>query len=287
MRCIGCGETGPPVSVGINEGPLKTVSVTVASNISCTASGANPAARITWLKDGEQIEDGDKISTMPSPDPSMKLWDTKSFLLVTPALEDHGAIFECQAINAAIAEPMVQTLTLDVQHPPVVLVESIPSDIKEGISILLQCVVDANPRGVFYQWSKNGEPIPGDTNQIELSLEKSDNQAVVMCMASNSIGTSEGSLTLDVKYGPRFVDIPGETSVDEGEMAQLECSADGNPPATIKWTRIGSRATLSTMQKLQFDSVQSSDVGLYICQATVEGFDPIESYGRVDINSEC
>lgn len=45
--------------------------------------------------------------------------------------------------------------------PPVVLVESIPSDIKEGISILLQCVVDANPRGVFYQWSKNGEPIPG------------------------------------------------------------------------------------------------------------------------------
>lgn len=39
------------------------------------------------------------------------------------------------------------------------------------------------------------------------------------------------------------------------------------------------------MQRLQFDSVQESDVGVYICEATVEGFEPVTSYGRVDINS--
>ena len=103
---------------------------------------------------------------------------------------------------------------------------------------------------------------------------KSDDELHVWSLLSNLLSD-----------GPRFVDIPGDTAVDEGELAQLQCSADGNPPPTIKWTRIGSRATLSTMQRLQFDSVQESDIGVYVCEATVEGFEPVTSYGRVDINS--
>ena len=75
-------------------------------------------------------------------------------------------------------------------------------------------------------------------------------------------------------------------SVDEEGPAQMSCSADGNPTPTIKWTRLGSRATLSTMHVLQFDLVRESDVGTYVCIATVPGFEPIMSYGRVDINGE-
>lgn len=66
----------------------------------------------------------------------------------------------------------------------------------------------------------------------------------------------------------------------------MECIGDGNPTPTTKWTRLGSRATLSTMQRLQFDTVRGSDVGVYVCSVTVPGFEPITTIGRLDINGE-
>ena len=38
------------------------------------------------------------------------------------------------------------------------------------------------------------------------------------------------------------------------------------------------------MSNLQFDSVRESDIGVYVCTAMVDGFDPVVAYGRLDIN---
>ena len=66
----------------------------------------------------------------------------------------------------------------------------------------------------------------------------------------------------------------------------MKCTAQGNPTPTIKWTRLGSRATLSTMSTLMFDSVTESDIGVYVCTASVVGFDDVVTYGKLDINGK-
>lgn len=103
------------MSLTIADTPMKTVKVTVETNLTCTALSANPAVTLSWYRDGELVEGG-MVSVSPSSDPSGKLWDTTSILKVTPTLEDKGASYECRAINDAIHQPMVQSIMLDVQR---------------------------------------------------------------------------------------------------------------------------------------------------------------------------
>ncbi|XP_072166367.1 kin of IRRE-like protein 3 [Diadema setosum] len=275
-----------PSSVALVQGTTLSVVVSVPANLTCTAKGANPAASITWFRDNVAL-DGALYKSKPAiNDPSGRLWDAVSVLTVTPALLDHGILYECRASNAAISEPVTAGLTLDVQHAPVVAMETIPAEIREETTALCRCVVDANPRSVSYVWSKNGETLTGEVNNdMELLVTKEDHGATISCSVTNTIGTGEGSLELNVLYGPRLVEPPVSVSVDEGEPAQMQCIGDGNPTPTTKWTRFGSRATLSTMQRLQFDSVRESDTGVYICTITVPGFESITTIGRLDLNS--
>lgn len=276
----------PPGSVSLDGSPMMSVKVSEAVNLTCNANGANPAATIAWFRDNAPLEGAIYSSGRAANDVSGKLWDAVSVLSVTPELNDHGLVYECRASNAAVTEPIVAGLTFDVQHAPVVAVETIPAEIREETTTICRCVVDANPRSVSYVWSKNGDTLTGvESNQMELLVTKEDHKATIKCSATNTIGTTEGSMELNVLYGPRLVEVPISISVDEGSPAQMECIGDGNPTPTTKWTRLGSRATLSTMQRLQFDMVRGSDVGVYVCSVTVPGFEPITTIGRLDINA--
>ncbi|XP_022110425.1 kin of IRRE-like protein 3 [Acanthaster planci] len=265
--------------------PILSVVVGVPTNLTCEATSANPAAQIKWLRGGSELS-ATYQRTWKAGDPSGKLMNAASALKVYPALADHSIVYECQVSHMAMATPRTLGITLDVQHAPVVVVEASHTPIREDTPVIFRCVVDANPRRVSYLWAKNGEPISGaEDNQVELVITKEDHMASIACTAENTIGSVTGSLTTPVLYGPRFLEVPVSVSVDEEGPAQMSCSADGNPTPTIKWTRLGSRATLSTMHILQFDLVRESDVGTYVCIATVPGFEPIMSYGRVDINA--
>ncbi|XP_063959314.1 kin of IRRE-like protein 3 [Lytechinus pictus] len=276
----------PPGSVSLDGSPTMSVEVTEQVNLTCNANAANPAATIEWFRDNEPLEGAVYSSGRAANDVSGKLWDAVSELTVTPGLIDHGPLYECRASNAALTEPMTSSLTFDVQHAPVVAVETEPANVREETTTICRCVVNANPRSVSYVWTKNGETMTGvDGNQMELLVTKEDHKATIKCTATNTIGTTEGTMELNVLYGPRLVEVPASVSVDEGSPAQMLCIGDGNPTPTTKWTRLGSRATLSTMQSLQFDTVRESDVGVYVCSVTVPGFDPITTIGRLDINS--
>ncbi|XP_038066026.1 kin of IRRE-like protein 3 [Patiria miniata] len=266
---------------------ILSVVVGVPTNLTCEATSANPPAEIVWLRAGaNQAASYSRAWHPATGDPSGKLTNVASALTLRPAVADHSVVYQCQVSHIALAAPQTLGITLDVQHAPVVVVEASHTPIREDTSVIFRCVVDANPRKVSYLWAKNGEPISGAAdNQIELVINKEDHMASITCTAENIIGSGSGSLTTPVLYGPRFLDIPVSVSVDEEGPAQMSCSADGNPAPTIKWTRLGSRATLSTMQTLQFDLVRQSDVGTYVCIATVPGFEPVMSYGRLDINA--
>ncbi|XP_033641701.1 kin of IRRE-like protein 3 [Asterias rubens] len=261
------------------------VVVGVSTNLTCQAIRANPVAEIKWLRAEAEVA-ATHTRAWFDVDPSGKLMNVASTLILSPTVEDHSLVFVCEVSHMALGTPRKLAVILDVQHAPVVVVESTPSEIREDMTVFFRCVVDANPRSVTYTWVKNDEPISGaEKSQLELLMTKDDHMVSISCTATNAIGSTTGSITLPILYGPRFLEVPVSVSVDEEGPAQMSCSADGNPKPTIKWTRMGSRATLSTMHVLQFDMIRDSDVGTYVCIATVPGFQPIMSYGRVDINA--
>ena len=65
-----------------------------------------------------------------------------------------------------------------------------------------------------------------------------------------------------------MIDIPAETTVDEGDDVTISCTTDSNPaPFGLQWHRAGHSATLSTSEELSMRGVGRDAAGNYTCKA--------------------
>eukprot|EP00117_Sycon_ciliatum_P012980 scpid32389/ scgid13831/ Down syndrome cell adhesion molecule-like protein 1; Down syndrome cell adhesion molecule 2 len=90
--------------------------------------------------------------------------------------------------------------------------------------------------------------------------------------AVNSVGAGQpASKEATVPAYPVITHLSGSTVVPEyaAEVA-LRCSADGDPPPSIRWTRQGNKTERQARPdgSLVLSAVQSSDAGTYVCTAT-------------------
>jgi len=101
----------PPKSLDISLSP-SVVKAGQTLTITCTSSTSNPASRLSWWKDGDQVldgvEDGGTVSA------EYGGWSTISRLLMTPGVEDHGEIYACRATNMLLDEAVSDAVTLNV-----------------------------------------------------------------------------------------------------------------------------------------------------------------------------
>ncbi|KAK5980041.1 Synaptogenesis protein syg-1 [Trichostrongylus colubriformis] len=159
--------------------------------------------------------------------------------------------------------------------PRVNLTLASPHRLHEGGSALLACDVDAKPiDDIRIMWFKNGNvPLPQTTDTLVIeALKMEDHRSEYTCQASNAIGTSHGSLKLDVSFGPRIMSTPQEKEVNEGETISFRCDAVGNPLPSVFWTRAGDEQIIAKGDTITIDNVRNWQQGEYICTAVVEGF---------------
>ena len=101
----------PPKSLDISLSP-SVVKAGQTLTITCTSSTSNPASRLSWWKDGDQVLDGvEDGGTLPA---EYGGWSTISRLLMTPGVEDHGEIYACRATNMLLDEAVSDAVTLNV-----------------------------------------------------------------------------------------------------------------------------------------------------------------------------
>ncbi|XP_059840634.1 vascular cell adhesion protein 1-like [Hypanus sabinus] len=82
----------------------------------------------------------------------------------------------------------------------------------------------------------------------------------------------EGTLTLDIHYPPRMINISAEPSltVREGQDASLTCTADGNSPVTIVWSKLsadGWSVIAENQRTYQLSPTRIEHSGTYRCEA--------------------
>ncbi|KAJ8946977.1 hypothetical protein NQ318_015915 [Aromia moschata] len=255
--------------------------------ISCTSSGGNPLATITWYKNDKKIH-----STVKSTDKSVT-----SEITILTNVTDNEARYRCEAANSATEIPLFETITMSVYFPPEhIKIRQDPVELKPNEVATLICDSSSSNPPAKLSWWREGIPVQGLVNttkpglhggtvsSIEMKVNVSEqmNGIVYTCQANNEAlqRSVHDSTTLQVLYKPVF-DVNNEEAVTgiEGEPLIITLKAEGNPQnIAYTWTKDGLPITLASSASgverivsdgsvLNITKLSRHDAGTYTCEA--------------------
>ncbi|XP_029428599.1 kin of IRRE-like protein 3 isoform X3 [Rhinatrema bivittatum] len=257
----------PPDDPVITGGPVISLRAGDPLNLTCQADNAKPAASITWLRKGEVLSGTTYSKTLLR---DGKRESIVSTLFISSSNIENGQSIVCRATNKAIPSGKETSVTIDIQHPPLVNLSVEPQPVLEDNPVKFHCSAKANPAVTQYRWAKGGHVIKeamGDTYEVTVDHTYFSDQ--VSCEVTNALGSTNVSRTVDVYFGPRMATEPQSLLVDLGSDAVFHCAWTGNPSLTIVWMKRGSGVVLSNDNFLTLKMVRQEDAGKYVCRAVV------------------
>uniref|UniRef100_A0A672RYV3 Kirre like nephrin family adhesion molecule 1b n=1 Tax=Sinocyclocheilus grahami TaxID=75366 RepID=A0A672RYV3_SINGR len=206
----------PPEGPVIEGSPEILLTAGTSYNLTCVSRGAKPLSTIEWYKDGIIVE-GPHTSTEVLAD--RKRVTTKSFLEIQPVDTDTGRNFTCVASNLAAPLGKRATITLNIHHPPTVILSIEPRSVLEGERVQFTCQATANPPIMGYRL----------VCSVGVYADRSD---VLSLFYIRTVFV--------LQFGPILVVEPRPVTVDVDSDVTLNCKWSGNPPLTLTWTKKGS-----------------------------------------------
>ncbi|XP_061188974.1 kin of IRRE-like protein 1 [Saccostrea echinata] len=260
----------PPDQPVIDGGPVIPLELGVPTNITCRANGGKPAPQVLWYKEGSGRITNNTY-TIGTPNKVTKVTDVIGIVTLKATNEDHEKKIECHAKNEALRQPLISSVTLNVQYKPKINIShNVTRPLKENDYVRFSCDGDANPREVQWRWMRDGRLIRGQTRRnLDIPHISSEyHQSTISCEATNSIGSSTAKMKLDILYEPKFIGVNQYIPVDLKKSVTLTCNATGNPQPEIRWRRSDSQIPLSETTTLTVSNIGEEDLGMYICEAS-------------------
>ncbi|XP_048824537.1 kin of IRRE-like protein 3 isoform X3 [Tympanuchus pallidicinctus] len=257
----------PPDDPIIMGGPIISLRAGDPLNLTCHADNAKPAASIIWMRKGEVVNGATYSKTLLRDGKRESIMST---LFIAPSDIENGESIVCRATNKAIPSGKETSVTIDIQHPPLVNLSVEPQPVLEDNTVKFHCSAKANPAVTQYRWAKKGQVIKEASGDFyETIVDHTFFFEPVSCEVTNALGSTNISRTVDVYFGPRMATEPQSLLVDLGSDAVFNCAWTGNPSLTIVWMKRGSGVVLSNENKLTLKSVRQEDAGKYVCRAVV------------------
>uniref|UniRef100_A0A8C1LEB7 Hemicentin 2 n=1 Tax=Cyprinus carpio TaxID=7962 RepID=A0A8C1LEB7_CYPCA len=261
----------------IDSGHPSEVSAPVGEELTleCRVIGT-PTPKVSWLKNGKTLENGNTEHIDISPDGS-----TLTLLNIRP--EDSGT-YTCLAVSSAGQESKIYTLFVLV--PPSMSGEtSVPREVHttQHSVVTLECKATGIPQPQI-SWLRDGHPLllsprvhllSADT--ILRSVLHLSDSGIYTCVARSRAGSAELNFDLHVQAPPAVerTEPTEQVAVVQGSSVTLTCEARGVPPPTLSWLKDGQplslhRNLLLDGQETRFllSDVGPSDGGLYSCVAS-------------------
>ncbi|KAM6218173.1 protein turtle homolog A isoform 2-T2 [Rhynchocyon petersi] len=216
---------GPPVIVV----PPKNTTVNASQDVSLACQAEAYPANLTysWFQDGINVF---HISRLQS---RVRILVDGSLRLEAAQPDDAGH-YTCVPSNGLLHSPSASAYLTVLCMPGVI-----------------RCPVRANPPLLFVSWTKDGQVLQldkfpgwsqGTEGSLIIALGNEDALGEYSCTPYNSLGTAGPSSVTRVllKAPPAFVERPKEEYFQEvGRELLIPCSARGDPPPTISWTKVG------------------------------------------------
>ncbi|XP_051766686.1 kin of IRRE-like protein 3 isoform X1 [Ctenopharyngodon idella] len=257
----------PPDDPVIIGAPVVSLRAGDSLNLTCHADNAKPAASIIWIRNGEVLNSAAYTKTLLR---DGKRESTVSTLHISASNIESGQQITCRASNKAAPNGKEATVTIDIQHFPLVNLSVEPQPVLEGNLVKFHCAAKANPPVTHYRWAKGGNMITDATGDTyEVLVDHSFFTEPVSCEVTNALGSTNISRNVDVYFGPRLAADPQSLQVDRGSDAVFSCAWIGNPSLTIVWMKRGHGVVLSNENTLTLKAVRQEDAGKYVCRAVV------------------
>ncbi|XDV54596.1 hypothetical protein PO909_022847, partial [Leuciscus waleckii] len=257
----------PPDDPVIIGAPVVSLRAGDSLNLTCHADNAKPAASIIWIRNGEVLNGAAYTKTLLR---DGRRESTVSTLHVSASNIESGQRITCRASNKAAPNGKEATVTIDIQHFPLVNLSVEPQPVLEGNLVKFHCAAKANPPVTHYRWAKGGNMITDATGDTyEVLVDHSFFTEPVSCEVTNALGSTNISRNVDVYFGPRLAADPQSLQVDRGSDAVFSCAWIGNPSLTIVWMKRGHGVVLSNENTLTLKAVRQEDAGKYVCRAVV------------------
>ncbi|XP_060107075.1 kin of IRRE-like protein 3 isoform X2 [Heteronotia binoei] len=211
---------------------------------------------VLWIKDGLALGVGRDLSSYPR---YLVVGDHLSgehHLKILRADLQDDAVYECQAIQAAIRSRPARLTVLVPPDDPVIIGGPIVS-LRAGDPLNLTCHADNAKPAASIIWMRRGEVINGATysktilrdgkresimSTLFVSPSDIENGQTIVCRATNKAIPSgkETSVTIDIQHPPHVNLSVEPQPVLEDNTVKFHCSAKANPAVTqYRWAKKG------------------------------------------------
>ncbi|XP_058463855.1 neogenin isoform X2 [Malaya genurostris] len=167
--------------------------------------------------------------------------------------------------------------------PPSFVIVPQPQTVREGDTVILDCVANGNPKPTI-KWLRNGEEIDMNdldsrfriigTGSLQINSIQDTDAGDYQCRASNSEDSLDASATVQVQVPPKFILSPEDKIAYEKEELELQCSIHGKPTPVIQWLKNGDLITPNEYMQivgghnLKIFGLIGSDAGMFQCIGT-------------------
>uniref|UniRef100_A0A665TNL8 CD166 antigen homolog A-like n=1 Tax=Echeneis naucrates TaxID=173247 RepID=A0A665TNL8_ECHNA len=245
----------------------------------CVATDANPAAMITWKKNGKPlVADGKAIvvTTSLKLDPASGLATTSSILQYVATKEDVGVVFTCMSTHE-LTNQEIDLDPLPIHYPPEKITLEIVSKkpFVEGDNVTMKCQADGNPPpSSFFFHIKGQKTLVENSDTYTLTAINREATGEYKCSLSDNEKTILFSLVssdLDLSLSPtgKIVKTVGDTL-----SVKIEKSASGD--TKVSWAKNG-----KTVKEPAFSSLTYADTGVYLCEVSMGGLTRRQSFELV------
>ncbi|XP_070562658.1 uncharacterized protein [Ptychodera flava] len=177
--------------------------------VTCRANNGKPPASIRWYKNGELVTEN--IATKLEVGTGNRI-NAVSVLTVLLTYEDVGKNITCESWNDVLGYHDRTSVTLiDIKYKPRVAVAYFPLAPKDGNDVTFYCNVDANPNNATYRWEVDHVPVvrQHDTSLKLHGVKGQDSAILVVCWATNDIGSSYGAVSVKVDKDAKATILTG------------------------------------------------------------------------------
>ncbi|XP_053906651.1 protein turtle homolog A isoform X5 [Cuculus canorus] len=265
---------GPPVIVV----PPQNITVNISQDafLACQAEAYPGNLTYSWFQGSTNVFHLSRLRAR------VRVLVDGSLLLQRTTPDDAGK-YTCNPSNGLWKPPSASAF-VTVLYPAQVTTMPPETHLPKGMQGVIRCPTRANPPLLSVSWTRDGRPLelgklPGwslrPDGSIVIATGNDDALGVYTCTPYNSYGTAGESRPTRVllKDPPAFTVRPKEEYFQEvGRELVIPCAANGDPPPTVTWLKVGSTgksgAQVDGNSSLVFRPLIKEQHGIWECTAT-------------------
>ncbi|XP_037907235.1 hemicentin-1-like isoform X2 [Hermetia illucens] len=230
-------------------------------------------AEISWVFEDEVVKDSSRRRV------NFKRNDTAHLDFYGVTLDDMGSYF-CRAKNPYGQHHEKVSLLVDPIPWEIDMVQKNMQAIENEADFEIKCTITPEGRVMPVQWLFNGAPLSDSVNftvtgrTLKFYTVNRKHDGTYTCIGTHNEISQNSTGYLKVLYQPEILGpLLEEHVVKFDDRIVLNCTADGNPKPTIKWTQESGEISNSIIERFT-----PSHYGSHICEASNGVGKPAKKY---------